>query len=141
MCYLKFWNSYVLRVLILHTYLDGTNTYVLHINLKKLRTSSTLGTRIDQMSDLMTILEPIWSSNLVKNAIWSTHLVTQQYPPFWSSNLVKLNLVRIDHTGSDNGQSGQFNLAHQTHMVKPIWSTRPSWSIHLCQPDQSGQST
>ena len=101
----------------------------------------TLGTRIDQMSDIMTILEPIWSSNLVNNAIWSTHLVTQQYPPFWSSHLVKFNLVRIDHTGSDNCQSGQFNLVHQTHMVKPIWSTRPSWSIHLCQPDQSGQST
>jgi hypothetical protein len=103
--------------------------------------SASLGTRVDQIGDLMTKLEPIWSSNLVKNSIWSTHLVTQQYPPISSSNLVKFNLVRIDHTGSDNGQSGQSNLVNQTNMVKPIWSTRPIRSIPLCQPDQSGQST
>jgi hypothetical protein len=89
----------------------------------------TLGTKVDQMGDLMTKLAPIWSTKLVKNPIWSTHLVSQQYPPIWSSNLVKFNLVRIDHIGRHNGQSGHSNLVNQSNMVKPTWSTRPIWSI------------
>ena len=110
-------------------------------NMTSLCSLDRLGKRVDQIGNLMTKLEPIWSTNLVKNSIWSTHLVNQQYPPIWSSNLVKFNLVRIDHTGSDKGQSGQTNLVNQTNMVKPIWSTRPIWSVPPCQPDQSGQWT
>ena len=77
----------------------------------------------------MTKLEPIWSTNLVKNPIWSTHLVNPQYAPIWSSNLVKSNLVRIDHIGSQICQSGQSNLVNS-----------PIWSSQFGHPDQFGQS-
>jgi hypothetical protein len=66
----------------------------------------------------MTKWAPIWSPNLVKIPIWSTHLVNQQYAPIWSSNLVKSNLVIIDQI--DPHLVNQFGQT--SNLVNPIWS-------------------
>ena len=48
----------------------------------------TLGTRSDQIGDLMTKLGPIWSPNLVTHPIWSPNLVMCIFCPIRSPNLV-----------------------------------------------------